>query len=1103
MLKVFVFKLAFACIIFSSCNLYSQKWMQKINYPENGQVGFYEIQKTFYEYAKGKPILSIVKEYKKFKRWEYFLESRVDAQGFFPSAILRTENEKLNFARKQEKTHNGNWTELGPMQTPLWFTPNFILNGMRSGTGRIDCIEFHPSDSNIMWAGAPTGGMWKTTNGGQTWFTTTNELPSIGISDIVVHPTNPDILYIGTGDRDVYWAFSIGVLKSTDGGLTFQNTGLVHQISENAVITKILINPDTPDIVLAATSNGIFRSTDAGDNWTLIFNDNFKNMVYKPGNPQIVYASTFRRTGGAKVYKSVDGGLSFTQLTNTGITSSGVGRITFAVTPANPEVVYFVACKSNSPAGLYGVYKSENSGDTWTRTIAGSSKNLLGRALNGNDTEGYGWYTLSIEASPTDANEVYVGGINIWKSTDGGYTWSIKTSENPYAVGVTHMWVDHHEIRINPHNGALFTCNDGGIYKSNDNAANFSDITDGLCINQIYRIGCAASNNNMVIAGCQDQFGMLYEDGDWKAVYTGEGSEHFIDYTNPNILYAYGFMFGMIRSGNRGGNYVNINPPGVDNMHWLAPTIIHPTDPNTIYLGINGIYKSTNRGDDWQVLVENLSAQELESIVIASSDNNYMYAASNTQIWKSTDGGYNWESIKAGLPSNIFITDIAVSYTNPNQLWVSSARFINNMKVYTSENGGQSWQNISRNLPNIPVNTIVYEKGTCNGIYVGTDIGVFYKNNFLENWIDFSDGLPNVINNEIEIQYGAQKIRSGTYGRGLWESPLYFSNDSLVPHFMAESVSGCFGKIKLHNTTYGSFDSLRWNFGDGNFSNDIDPIHIYENSGEYVVELFTYRDDSVFSISDTINAVVVNKPECENQENCGPGTVTFLASANGTINWYSDAALNNLIFTGNNFTTSAITTNTTYYLTNTVSGSCVSEVKTVTAYIRIQPIADFTSAIPEINTVNFQNLSSDANQYLWEFGDGDTSVLVNPSHVYTTFGNMEVILIAMNGNCSDTAIETIEIANEITEYSNDAVNVEIVPNPNSGAFYVYMPIENLKDVKIDLIAVDGKIKMENIDFKIAPNKLFINIPSLEAGTYFVKVKCDKKTMYKKLIIKNN
>lgn len=752
--------------------VFSQKWTKSMESSKQESPSFYDIQQTFYDKYGPQPTEENIKAFKKFKRWEWFLESRVDTTGFFPVRTLWKESRRTLNTR-QFLENNSNWTCLGPFGPPNWKTNN-AYNGDISGAGRVECIEFHPTNPDIMWVGTHSGGFWKTTDGGENWYTTSNELPALGISDIVVDPNDPDILFVGTGDRDTDWTYSIGLLKSVDGGESFQETGLNFIMEEQEDITEILMDPDNSQILIASTTNGIYKSVDGGLNWQKVKTGNFRDLVFKPLNSQVIYASTYNYNGGAKLYKSTDQGESFEWVNNTGISSNQVSRISIAVTPANPELVLFVCSQvAANQSGLYGMYKSENSGDSWTEILSSNDVNLLGRSITGNDSEGYGWYTLSLAISPQNPDLIFVGGINVWRSEDGGETWSARTSEIPNS-GLSFSWVDQHEIRFHPLTQIIYTAHDGGVYKSENTGETFEDISQGLCIMQLYRLGCSPTNEDIVMTGCQDQFGMLYNEGEWEAIYAGEASEHFISNDDPNKLFGYGFNFGMIRSINRGYSYTNINPPGMTNNFWLIPTIKHPTDNNTIYLGAYGVYKSTDKGNSWVTLTNQLaSGYALNSIEVAYSNDNFMYASSQRYIWRSEDGGYTWESINSGLPLNRYINDIAISELDPLHIWVSLGKFNEGEKVFESIDGGETWTNISFNLPNVPANTIVYHNNGHDGLYVGNDIGVYYKSKEMNEWIDFSNQLPNVVVTELEIHHASNTIRAATHGRGLWVSDLY------------------------------------------------------------------------------------------------------------------------------------------------------------------------------------------------------------------------------------------------------------------------------------------------------------------------------------------
>jgi PKD repeat protein len=832
-------------LIFVAINSFAQGWMEKIPPNKQANPNFYDIQTAFYKYnseTNGKD----VKAFKKFKRWEWFMQSHIDQNGFFPSKLWWNESQHFLAEKKELKGTTANWTAMGPFSTPLWITQG-QQNGMRSGAGRIECIEFHPTNDQIIWIGAHSGGFWKTTNGGANWSTTTDQLPSIGISDIVVHPSDPNTLYISTGDRDGTNTFSIGVLKSTNAGETWSQTGLIHQIQQNVVINELLINPVNPNILFVASTMGIFKTTDGGDNWNIVANGNFKDITYKAGDPDVIYTSTFNLIGGARLYKSEDAGNTFTEITNTGLTPSQTVRISIAVSPADPNVVFIIACGRFPDTKFIGLYKSTNNGDNWVRTISGNTLNILGRSPYGNDDYSQGWYNLSIAVSRTNINEIYTGGINMWKSMDGGYNWQILTHETPNILpGVQYMWVDHHELKINPLNDSVYDANDGGLYKSTDNGDNWADLSDGLEVLQIYRIGTSASDTNVAVVGCQDQFAMYKTSEGWGALFTGEAGEHFIDYNNPAIVYSSGYGGGLLRSEDGGVSFATITPQGIGSDIWLQPFIMHPSNSNTLYFAHNDVYKSINKGDNWVKISNNLTGGALlTSLEVSASNDNYIYTSTQNDIWCSHNGGISWNTIRTGLPNGI-ITDISISNNAPEKVWVTFGGFIEGQKIYYSDDAGSTWTNITLNLPNLPVNCATTQVGSLNAIYIGTDVGIYYKDDNHPNWMNYSTGLPNVIVNEMEINYASGKLRAGTYGRGLWESDIFDDGtNAAYAQFMVNSQIAC-GDDTIHFTDASIFLPTSWEwtftpntvtFVDGTNANSQNPSIQFNAAGEYTVAL--------------------------------------------------------------------------------------------------------------------------------------------------------------------------------------------------------------------------------------------------------------------------
>lgn len=719
---------------------------------------FYEIQDAFNKYWEGKKIEK-GKGWKQFKRWEYFMEPRVYPTGNIPSpAILFNEWNKEKASKKSTPSilSSATWTLLGPSQIPVG-----------GGSGRLNCLLFDPNNTNTIWVGAPAGGLWKTTDAGSTWSTNTDLLSSLGISDIAIDPANTNIMYIGTGDGDANDTYSVGVLKSTDGGATWNTTGLSWATNQVRTIRRLLLHPANTNILLASSNNGIYKTTDGGANWTQVQTYAARDMEFKPGDPSIIYATTE-----GYIYKSTDTGDNWSLLSSGLPPSSSVSRIALAVTDADANTVYAL-CANSTDYGFYGLYKSTDAGVNWS--LMSSSPNLLGWEIDGSDAGGQGWYDLALAVSPLNANTVYVGGVNIWKSTDGGSTWTINAhwyggGGNPYAHA------DQHSIEFLPGSGTtLYTANDGGLFTSSDGGASWTDKSAGLQIMQFYKLGSSATNSNIIVGGSQDNGTNKYNSGTWSEILGGDGMECIVDYNDANTIYAE-LYYGDIHKSTDGGITFNTIAPS-SNGSWVTPYVMHPSNSQILYAGYDEVYKTTDGGSNWIVLTSGLTGgTTLRSMSIAPSDGNVVYTATQTDLYKTTDGGSNWIDITSNLPvSNASITYSTVHSTDPQTVWVTFSGYSSGEKVFETTDGGTTWTNISGTLPNIPVNCIVYENGSADALYIGTDLGVYYINDNLTDWVAYNDDLPNVIVNELEIQYSIDKIRAATYGRGMWESDLYTS----------------------------------------------------------------------------------------------------------------------------------------------------------------------------------------------------------------------------------------------------------------------------------------------------------------------------------------
>jgi len=711
--------------------------------------------------------------WKQFKRWEYYWETQVDAEtGEFPEKTAYQVFQEFYKSKANKKSlGDANWTNLGTNSS----------SGGYAGIGRINCIAFHPTNNNIYWVGTPAGGLWVTKNNGASWSVLTDENNVLGVSDIVI-PSDYEIsktIYIATGDRDAWDNRSIGVLKSTDDGITWNVTGISFTVQQSRMCTRLLLDPNNDNIIIAATSRGVYKTIDAGTTWSnRLTSLSFIDMEYKPGDFNTLYGST---TNGS-VYYSSDGGINWFASLDKG------ERIELAVSPASDSIVYALASASDD--GLYGVYKSTNSGSNFTEVYSSLTKNLLDWSTDGSGDGGQGWYDLAIAVSPSDEDVVVVGGVNTWRSTNGGTDFSI-INHWYGGGGVQAVHADKHMLNFRS-NGDLFECNDGGVYVSTNNGTSWTDKTNGIVNSQMYKLSVSQQLENEIITGLQDNGSKLYSDNKWWDVKGGDGMECLIDYADYKIQYAT-YVYGQItRTKDWWSTSTDIEPSDAGDGAWVTPFIIDPVNHNVLYAGYADVWKTTNNGTNWTKISNINASDKIRSMAIAPSNNNVLYVASRYAIYKTINGGSDWTNITSGLPSN-FITYIAVKHNDPNTLWVSLGGYDINA-VYQSTDGGSTWNNISLGLPSIPANTVVQDTngGAINTLYLGTEAGV-YKKVADEKWQLFNNGLPNVKIGELEIYYNSDplkcKLRAATYGRGLWETPVIAATEPVLELTSIENIT--------------------------------------------------------------------------------------------------------------------------------------------------------------------------------------------------------------------------------------------------------------------------------------------------------------------------
>lgn len=994
-------------------------WIEMMQDPS---ANFFQTQRAFELYWQGRPVTKGC-GWKVFKRWEYRMQFRVAPDGTRPApdAVVRA----MEQYQDASLSTNGNWISLGPSVIPLPGPAGY------EGIGRLNVVAFHPTDQNKLYVGAPSGGFWMTSDGGATWTTTTDSLATLGVSAVLVDYSNVSKILIGTGDRDAGDAPGLGVYKSLNGGLTWSasNTGM-----GSKTVGKIIQHPTNSQIFLAATSGGVYRSTDGGSSWTQTRSGNFKDICFKPGDPTIVYAAT-----GADFYRSSDNGVTFAQITS-GLTSGQRGVI--AVTPANSAYVYFL--QSNSSSGYKGLYRSTDSGLNFS--TQSTTPNILDWTCNGGGSGGQGWYDLALAADPANADVVYVGGVDIWKSTNGGQTWAI----NAHWYGgcsVPAVHADCHFLGYSPVNGRLYAGNDGGIYWTNDGGTNWNDVTVGMTIGQMYKISQSQTVKQQVIAGHQDNGTYTLYPGGWYATGGGDGMECAIDYQNASYMYHtiyYGDIFRTINNGSEvqiaGNGTGGITEDGA----WVTPFILSKSDPKVSFAGYKNIWRCTDvkaSSPSWTKISDNLggsNSSNLCDLEQSPVNHNVLYASRyDNKFFRSDNalgGTVTWTDLTSSLPATGTIADIAAHPTDENILYV-----VLGSGVYKSINKGASWTTITGTLPSVTKNAIVYYKnGPGESLYVGTDAGVYYKDQTTSGWISYKAGLPvNAIVSELDIYYdndsiSADVIRAGTYGRGLWSSTMY---NPYTADFTADSTSICSGQnVDFTDLSTATPTGWSWSFPGGNPSSSIsqNPQNIvYSTPGTYNVSLTSYYNTYYVSVTKNNYITVTGVPSapgqpdgdtllCENNANTQYTTngVSFATGYTWTLTPGSAGVLTPsdtsvVVDWDNSFTGYAT-------LSVVATGLCGNSSSSLGLIIHLRPFpgapgtpsgpaslcqgivsTDYTvSAVPEATSYQWRILPSSAGT----ISGSDTTGTVTWNSAFT--GTAEISVKAIN-DCNESSYSTV------------------------------------------------------------------------------------------------
>ncbi len=653
--------------------------------------------------------------------------------------------------------------------------------------GRITDVEIPHDNLQTIYVGAATGGVLKTTDGGLTWTNLFDDVPVISVGDIAIDPNDNNIIYAGTGEANSS-SFSFlgnGMYKSTDAGNTWQHIGL----NNSAYIGRVVVDySNSQRLFVAACGNlftttdqrGVYRSPDGGQTWerVLFLNDSTAaiDLVQDPANPQILYAAMWERCRGlvyrnsfgnsSGIWKTTDGGDTWTELTNGLITDNTVGRIGLAIYPTDPNILYAFYDLANYEVGIF---KTTDGGATWTRKNDGVLYNM---------SSNFGWYFGQIRVSPSNPDRIWVMGVSLYRSDNGGNSWTDLGSMN------WDLHVDHHAMYIDYVTGKLFEGNDGGFYTSTNNGNSWTKINN-LPLTQFYAIDIDYQKPERIYGGTQDNNTIRTLTGgtsDWEAVLGGDGMYTLVDYTNSSTFYAE-YQWGNLYRSTNGGitmDYI-AGPMSGDRVNWSAPLAMDPVNPSILYFGTYRIWKTTNKGNSWQAISGDLTHginnyfYSITTIAISQLDANLVVAGTGDgKLQVSTNAGQTWTDRSAGLPER-WITRVATDPFDSQTIYATLSGFRWDEPlphVFKSTDLGQTWTDITGNLPEFPVNDIVIDPDLPGRMIVGTDAGVYGTENGGTTWSWIFDGLPAVPVYVMKIHKPTRTVVVGSYGLSAYKANL-------------------------------------------------------------------------------------------------------------------------------------------------------------------------------------------------------------------------------------------------------------------------------------------------------------------------------------------
>lgn len=1099
-------------------------WAQKM-YGENPNV--LEVNLLYTKYYAEHPFeKSYHTQY--FKRWIRSNEPFVNDLGY----IQIPPNSGIEDLNQPQKTKpitlkSSNWSVVGPITN--------YQEGATGGSGQTNVYSMDQCSNSpsFLICGTEPGEVYKSSDGGQNWTCISMTLDfGSGVNAVEISPTNPGIFFAG-GNK--------GIFRTIDGGSTWVNV----MPETNLGVNEILIVPGNENLILAATDKGLYRSNNGGNTWNQVYNTACYDLKSNLTNSLEMYLVKNNPTEiRCEFFKSSDGGANWTLQSNGWYNSTDPARndggARIALSQANPNRVYVYLIGESKPNdfGFISIYKSDDAGNSWVNAYGYDGNPYSTTHPNlaiGTATWTYhqGFYNCAILANPNNADEILIGGLNIYRSVDGGATF---TSVSGYVGGPLSMHVDNQDFR--QVNGNTWITTDGGIYKSTDFLTAQPTFTmSGVHGSDYWGFG-SGWNEDVIVGGLYHNGNLAYHEnyGNGNFLELG-GGEAATGYVNPGlnrITYFSdigGKTIPLALNGDITGAPFGMAP---NESYWAAESSEFEFHPNCYNIGFigreNSLWKTTDGGASFTLLntFGSVLENQIKYIEIGNNDPNIIYAnqqpaSGNTgTLWKTTDGGLTWNTLP--IPSgNSRKMVLALDPENDQHLFIAYPSGANGTKTFESINGGVSFQNITNTmLNNESVQSLAYIAGTQGGLYCATNKSVYYRN-ASTGWLMDNSGLPfNINGNILRPFYRDNKLRMASYGKGIWETSL---NESPTHPICRINVD------KLQQTVICSIDSFyfedhsflnhtgaswNWSFPTGSPANSTqrNPSVLFTQNGTHLAILQitdqfgnTDLDSLIITLNQYTLPGIINEGfengflplgwNTENEDNGGAW------SSSSTVGGYSNSA-KSARFDNYNIDSQGSLDDLIF----NINGS----------QLNVQPILTFDVAYARwgggYSDSLFVGVSTDCGQtYTYVYYDGGTTLATAPDNQseffpsatewrtesldLSTYANQPNVQVAFRNKGAWGNVLYVDNVN----LGSDAGIESLTPSfpiifPNPIKVNATLSIKNIPEVKITLFDINGK-KIKSI---VAEGEAFFFIPEITSGNYLIQIESKNKIWNHKIVV---